>query len=826
MTRAHLKGPRGRNASSTKLAAAVALLLQALPAAADDISSKLSSYEQELAGFGVDLELPRATALGQSGNRMTEAQVAFSLGDFNRAALILFDLLSQPSISSEDKEKATFYLGESLFHKGDKGAAHEHYSALASTGGGKYYEQALVRMVEIAIAQRDPTSGSDAISKLEAVAGSSTAVPYVKGKLAFSDGRFDDAIAAFNQVPKGSDRELQALYFSGTTQIAKKDLEKATEIFTDLINRKPRNTSDRRVIELGQLAIGRIYYEREQPAQAIDAYLLIDRRSDLFPQALYEVAWVYVKGKQYDKALEALQLIDRSEPSSDKESTARILEGNLRIRKAQSIRLAQVSGQLVPDGAGDPETEYDIAARTFQETHDLYMPSYRSLSALASGNLDAAAFVEQLAGRSQHVFSAMAPIPDAAARLLREDPDIQQIAGVETDLAAVKADIAASEEIIGRLENVLASGDRTTVFPHLAMRRARISGIEDDVIEIRNQLADRELKLVNRSGALGQLTAARKALSGRHATLRAAEKTHADAVRAAHAEFSRIDTDANEVSQTIDSTQAMAVALHRYAASSRVQPPLPEATRSEIDTTLAAAAKEALEIDNELAAIRREIAFGKDLAVIPDNDLTQLRETRKQIRAAQDAEHRALSASAGASSDRDQVNSLLSLSDRATRLASTLDGFDQAIDRAAAQGLEQARTQLVKERERLAAYKEQLADYESEGRISGAEALLRSVKDVTSKFYDIVVRADVGEVDVAWSKKQDNDDDLKRLNLARNRELRQLRDEFKDVLEDSPRKTKSKSTLDATPAEGQSQSANPDNAESTPDDASETGGKK
>ena len=46
-----------------------------------------------------------------------------------------------------------------------------------------------------------------------------------------------------------------------------------------------------------------------------------------------------------------------------------------------------------------------------------------------------------------------------------------------------------------------------------------------------------------------------------------------------------------------------------------------------------------------------------------------------------------------------------------------------------------------------------------------------------------MIRSDVGNVDVAWSQKEDIDDDLKRLNLSRQRELKQLKDEFKDVLD-------------------------------------------
>ena len=58
-----------------------------------------------------------------------------------------------------------------------------------------------------------------------------------------------------------------------------------------------------------------------------------------------------------------------------------------------------------------------------------------------------------------------------------------------------------------------------------------------------------------------------------------------------------------------------------------------------------------------------------------------------------------------------------------------------------------------------------------------------SFKDVKAKFYDVIIRTDVGNVDVSWSQKEDADDDVKRLNLSRQRELKQLKDEFKDILD-------------------------------------------
>jgi len=94
-----------------------------------------------------------------------------------------------------------------------------------------------------------------------------------------------------------------------------------------------------------------------------------------------------------------------------------------------------------------------------------------------------------------------------------------------------------------------------------------------------------------------------------------------------------------------------------------------------------------------------------------------------------------------------------------------------------------------------------------------AQVLTASFKDVKAKLYDVVIRTDVGTVDVSWSERQDADDDLKRLNLARSRELKQLHDEFKDVLEDQTKKPSAPRKSDLPPAssEGQ-QSTSPDKA--------------
>src|SRR5262249_29630469 len=103
-----------------------------------------------------------AGAAGQ--RRLVDAEVAFSLGDYDTASLSLFELANKQQ--GADREAAQYYLAESLFLKGDRGAARGYYQALTQSANvqSKYYQPSLQRLVEIAIAEGDPTAGNEALA--------------------------------------------------------------------------------------------------------------------------------------------------------------------------------------------------------------------------------------------------------------------------------------------------------------------------------------------------------------------------------------------------------------------------------------------------------------------------------------------------------------------------------------------------------------------------------------------------------------------------------------------------------------------------------------
>jgi tetratricopeptide (TPR) repeat protein len=760
------------------LATALALLFaNGVATAAPDMKGLLRSYESEAQALATNLPQPNQMTTQTGQRRLVDAQVAFTIGDYDAASLVLFDLVGKTS--GQDKETATFYLAEALYHKGDRGAARGYFQEIANTSAGsKYYQPSLFRLVEISIVDGDTQTAEDALTKL----GSTTqtaAIPYVRGKWAFSQGKYDEAIGLFNSVPKGSDYDAQATYYLGTVYIAQKDLAKATDVFTELTTRKPKTNRDRRVIELAQLALGRVYYEREQPSKSIDSYLLVDRGSDLFPTALYEVSWVYVKSKQYDKALVALELLNRLDPNATTSPTVRILEGNLRIRKAQLLRQAEITGTKSADERSTPMAEYEKAEKIFNETHERYYPAYVALERMVSGQLNPASFIDQISGRNTRVFASSAPIPEAAAQWLRDEPEVQRVVNVESDLQNIRSSLSESESTMARLEGVLATGDRLTLYPALSSRRMRIAAIQHDLIGIRSQLHDQA----------GSSDGNRRALVAQYQALGNPEQAHGKRTAEAQAGFDKIEDSAQEVEGAVMSMQAMAVALRTYA------PQLADADRSKLQDDIDQVTKEARAIEDELADIRTEIVLGKDLSPVGDEDLMRARELRARVKAALDNEHRNLGGRGGA------------LADQAARISASLEQADQQIDSMIGQGLEDVKRMIADERKNIAGMRVQLGEYEQEVRTLGSEVLGYSFKTVKDKLDDIVVRSDVGNVDVAWSQREDTDDDLKRLNLARARDLKQLRDEFRFVLDEAgptPATPKAKEPLPAPGPEGSS----------------------
>jgi len=781
------------------LALGLGVGLAAAPAAHADLISdtqkQLAGYEAEAQALDKEIIRPRHEAKPPEdlAKRLVDAEVAFAVGRYEDTAVLLYDFVGQAA-PPRDFDIALYYLAEALYQKGDKVAARTYFAQLAKDQtGSKYYQAALERLVELAITLRDPTGVDDWIAAMDRIPAGSreAAIAYVRGKWEASQDKNDEALSWFGQVPEGSDYDFQAQYYAATVQIAKKDLGKATDMLDALLRKAPRRPADHRVLELTQLALGRLYYERDQPSKAIDSYLLVDRHSDLFPSVLYEVAWVYVKGKQFDKALRALELLALTDPLSSKTPTVRILEGNLRIRKAQMAKARIDMGGKIEGLA--PAEEYAKADQIFTETHDTYVVPHDELQKILDDKTDPEQFVAQVSGRSSRTFEVNATMPEIAAAWLREEPEVARVVAIESDLGDIQANILDTERSIERIEVSMGGANRVNLFPKLAEKRNRGTEIQEALLKIQINLLDQErTKLSGDTSRLDALTEARKQVAAELAALPDAELEYRVRIAKARADYDKLDQQASETQVAIESADATRAAIKKYLADEGDK--MGAVQKAKLQTELADLGPEIAQMRAELDAIRREVILGRDEAGTGDETANRGRELRKKLRDAVAAEQAAVSSLGG---DRQ----LGGLSDKAKLIGDGIDKMNDEIDRLVDEALTDVRDQLAKEKTELNSYRAEFLSYEAESRALGGTVLGQSFKDVKEKFYEVVIRSDVGVVDVSWSQKEDVDSDLNKLNVQKTREMKQLHDEFRDLLEEDALRTNTTPTPPAPSTE-------------------------
>jgi len=195
------------------LATAFATLASASIAFADDdVAGKLSGYESEARALGTDL--PALNKLsGVADNAVSSrprSHIRSAIRHRGAAAV-----RSREQRNRRPRRRGDYYLAESLYQKGDKARrTRTSRRSPARQHSGRFYQPSLVRLIELAIVQQDDSNVTEYMSALDRAGTRSPSVPYVKGKYDFAHDKHDDAIARFAEVPKGSDYELQALFYT------------------------------------------------------------------------------------------------------------------------------------------------------------------------------------------------------------------------------------------------------------------------------------------------------------------------------------------------------------------------------------------------------------------------------------------------------------------------------------------------------------------------------------------------------------------------------------------------------------------------------------
>jgi tetratricopeptide (TPR) repeat protein len=784
--------------------------------------------------------------------RLTNGELFYRLQDYIRASIIFTDIVDNYPTTASYPD-ALFLLADSLFRAGDYLGARTRFRQIIARSGESgfrsYTERALGRLIEIAIHTNDFDGVDDVFAQLSRLPpsdiGASTA--YFRAKALYAQAvptediliamapqggvvpdahaafarintaQLEQARAGFDSVAEGSPYYGQSRYFIGVIYTLREQYPQAIEAFARVLRSEATTTEAQEVAELAHLALGRLYYETDQLDQAIEAYQAVPRTSSNFDVALYEIAWVYIRLGDATRAERALEVLELAAPDSRFIPDGMLLRGNLLLRNgrytcapsatvaaatAEATASPSADGTPAPtaatptatpaeDGSTDCNGRPEGAQEVFDHVHDQFAPIQAQLDDMAhQHDADPAGYFRQLVRDNMQAFDANAFLPPLAQRYASLEGDWDRAIGVLSDLAEARQMVAETTEIADRLTHALAAPNHVAIFADLRRQAERATELRNRVARLRQQLV--QIESSRAGGGSPQLQAAR------------------DHRRELERFLSEMPTSDEEISRLDDAINSRYTALLRDLARLEVELYGMDARATGIDTyvqqlrqhgtPLDAAAESAIttEVQNHRASIatyreqirqfRIEIEAEQLQVGVGDDRYTRQARLREEYEAAVQAEHQL-----GGVTD----PAFDALYRRMSHVETTLDSRDAAVQQAADARAASIRTQLDTETARIQGYQQALTQLETEAEDVVGAVTYQNFQAVQHRFYDLVLRADVGDIDVAWEVREEHRTRVETLTLQRTHELQALDDEFREITDQGSSTTTSSSSTDS-----------------------------
>jgi TolA-binding protein len=736
----------------------------------DDYTRKLLDLDQRARVLSSELSATEAPPPPDiADRRVLDAQALYGLKQYESAATILLDVIEKYP-NSRAYDDAVLLLAESLYQDRDLLSARRYFElATKKNNNSRNEQQALQRLIEIALKTGDFENVDDYLARLEKVPPGQLepSVPYVRAKYLYSRGKLDEASQIFAQVPPSSLYYFQSRYFLATVAVKKGDLASALTGFDDVLKLQPPDENARDIQDLARLAIGRLHYERNQFDRAVEAYQAVPRSSKYFEDSLYEQAWTHIKAKDWLRAFRSLQLLLDNNPDSKDAPELRLLLGNLNLRMER----------------------FANANEAYAETREQFEPIHRQIQAALMKAQSDPAYYDNLLGKNLEKFDISVLVPPSAAKWVRTEPEVERVLTLATDVGSMERDIQESEDTVVKLEKALDGPGRAAIFPDLASGRRRSTEVANQLLEIRQKVAAEMRKLLEprlspeERAQLDHIAAERDGLEHQLRNLPTSEASLQERDRASKEAFGNLDKQASELNVEIQALAAQLVALEQYYRSSREQQKIrPEDVQrpaTDLRNSLDELQKSQVRLRDEIAEARRETSAAGAAGDLERQQVARLADLLKQERTLSAQVRNRLGGAEQARYDR-----LASVTGRADLVDGQLQDYDARLDAQVNQRLAKVKEFLATEKVELQQVSQKITGVVSESQSLGGGLAQAMLSKVAERFYDLVVKSDVGIIDVAWGLKDQKTNAVTKLTTQKNLELKGLEDDFRKLQED------------------------------------------
>jgi tetratricopeptide (TPR) repeat protein len=755
--------------------AIAAALLPTLAAAArlDEAERQAATLDDRLAAVEKTYGRPDEPEALRAQRKLAEGEAQLRLGDFLHAAVLLSDAVESSELrATADYPRALALYGDALRRQGAYGAALRQYDEVLKLAASPSRTAALTGALECRVKLRRYDGVEALVDEARRTPGGvPPEVAYLAAKALYQ--RTDLAPAervarvteAFAVVPAPFD--LAAAYFQGVVQVEANDLARAAERFercTALPGKEPRQAEVR---ELCYLALGRVYGEQGKWAESLDRYQAIPRGSPNFDQSLYEVAWNFVRAKQYEQALDTARTIADLAPESQVAPEATILAGHLNLRLGH----------------------YAAASEAFNKVINTYAPVRDEIDAVLAMREDPVAYFDALIGQPGRSFEVTSVLPPIAVKWATAQRDVGGALDLVAALESGRRDLEEANAVAVRLEATLQRSGGLDAAP---LQKA--GWLSADALETAAVLLEGEAVAAPVAAAAKVLAPERRAeleqLEQRRLAFRARLEALPTTPAGVEARLARLRRRVDEVDQgafklgyQIDGAGAAITGTEAWIEKHHAEIAGLDAGRAELEDELQRHRGILAGYLRELRDLRRDIAAARDAAGAVEGAPGDASVRRAYLDLL--AQERTLLAAARPALPVADAGEL----QRVEALVTRLDGVDeraQAVkdrlaggSKARADGL---RAQVGAARDALGQEQTGLDAVAGDAAEVLGRVAFRSFSAVRSQFYKLVLKADVGIVDVAWSRKRERLEKIQTLSAQKANELETLDREFKLVL--------------------------------------------
>ncbi len=749
---------------------------RALRAQVEGVAAQLAEAEQALGVVETQYVQRTEQSEGQAlAERYSDGEIHYLLGDWRAASILFYDLVSDPRFArTEHYADALFFLSDALYQQQNFIGARLYLRQLLSLRSS-HYPDALSRYLELASRAGEFSGIEGYIEDARRLGGGALSddLTYVYGKWLFKRGdkgpheRITESRPVFLSLwSRPGPFRLQSGYFLGVGLVMERRYEEAVQQFGRVVSAPAEGARDVQVQQMANLSLGRVLYELGRYDEAIDRYQEIPEDSAAYVDALYEMAWTHVRREKFEEAKNATDILLMVAPDSTVAPDARILQGHLLLKLKR----------------------YQQASAAYADVIDYYGPVRDEVETLLRQHPDPVAYFDKLLAQNDGNLDVAQLLPQVALKWAAAHREVADAVNIVDDLETGRRSVLEGQEIAHRILAALDERGLET-FPELQEGYTRADAVdqalmraEEVLVEVESWLL-RDLLVPDDRRALNALLSEKAKVKTRFGALPASPGEVELRRRRLQQQVDGVDATAFRAGYNVQSLVAQTTALEHLVASTRPERSTTSETDAAFLATVQAEARHLAQLQAALDRVRRSLQVERERVNAQVGGEAQI---RAQYAALLDQERallsRALPKVSGAARellDRAQVmrQKLAPLRPRVAQARARIEAMVR--DRGAA-----IRAKVLAEQRLLQEYAGEVAQVSGDTRQLVGNIAFASFRRVQKQFYDLVLKADVGIVDVAFTRKQDQTDEIQRLSQQRERELRTLEREFKEVLTD------------------------------------------